>query len=290
MATSPKHTANICIRSVSLPIRSHPSIVRVEQELNKIKTWETSPSHTCNALARLEELYMCMDEHLNSATTQQVLFFNQHEKCVDELLEESLKFIDVCGIARDLMLQFKEHARALQSALRRRKGDSSIETTIARYVCFRRKAKKDAKRLTGSVKQIDKRLDASLLLGRDHHFYSVIRVLKEVIKVSTCVFCSILLFVSISSLKPNSVASRLLHRGRVASEDRVVANEVERVDTALHGLLKCRSSEGEGMQIAQRGLEGLERRSEAFESGLESLFRSLIRTRISLLNIVSFCY
>lgn len=59
----------------------------------------------------------------------------------------NIKLIDICGILRDLMLQTNEHARTLQSALRRRKGDSSIETSITSYNCLRKKMKKDVKKL-----------------------------------------------------------------------------------------------------------------------------------------------
>ncbi|KAK2656893.1 hypothetical protein Ddye_009945 [Dipteronia dyeriana] len=49
----------------------------------------------------------------------------------------------------------KEHVQALNSALRRRKGDSSIQDNITSYICFKKKIKKENKRLISTLKQID---------------------------------------------------------------------------------------------------------------------------------------
>ncbi|XVF62266.1 hypothetical protein PTKIN_Ptkin08bG0203600 [Pterospermum kingtungense] len=63
------------VRSISLPSRSHPSTLRVEDELNRFKTWESSSSSSstsewiCAGLSGLEDLYQCMDELLNMAST-----------------------------------------------------------------------------------------------------------------------------------------------------------------------------------------------------------------------------
>ena len=143
------------VRCISLPSRSHPSTLRLEEELNKLKTWEQATSTStstssvliCKGLTGLDELYKCMDDFLNMTSTQQVLSQNQHEKCVEELLDGSVRLLDICGITRDTMLLIKEHVRALQSALRRRKGDSSIESNINNYISFKKKMKKDAKKL-----------------------------------------------------------------------------------------------------------------------------------------------
>ncbi|EOX90711.1 Uncharacterized protein TCM_000101 [Theobroma cacao] len=279
------------VRSISLPSRSHPTTLRIEDELNRLKTWEASPLSTsesiCAGLSGLEDLYQCMDDLLNLASTQQVLSQHQHEKCIDELLDGSVRLLDICSIARDYMFQLKERVHALQSALRRRKRDSSIENDIINYTCFRKEMKKQGKKLITELKQMDNKLGASPLLDQDHHFSAVIRVLREVNAMNTSIFQSLFSFLSalVSSKQTRwSLVSKLMHKGVISCEEKQEnVNELESVDAAL-----CRhTSDVEKMQIAHKRLVALESSIEGLENRLECVFRHLIKARTSLLNIVS---
>ncbi|GFZ09429.1 hypothetical protein Acr_21g0000280 [Actinidia rufa] len=290
MASFSKSKSQYHVRSISLPCRSHPSTVRIKEELNKLKSWETSPApngeRICDALSGLEELYICADDLLKLNLTQQALSSHQHKEWVDGLLDGSLRLIDVCGIVRDVMSQIKEHVRDLQSALRRRNNDSSTKISIAKFISFRKHIKKDAKKLIATMKQIEKRIGDSPLLGLDHHFSLVIGVLREVVVATTSIFHLLLSFLSVPTKR--SLVSRLLHTKTEACDDqRVNENELESTDFALHTLWKCGASEGNKKQIAQNRLECLETSIEAIENCLESSFRSMIRARASLLNVVS---
>ncbi|XP_027078762.1 uncharacterized protein LOC113777991 [Coffea eugenioides] len=143
-----KSTALCHIRSISLPCRSHPTTLRIEEELNKIKRWETSSTSEaiCTGLCRLAELYKRMDDLLNLPLTIQAFSQHQNQKWGEEFLDGSSRLVDICGISREIIFQLKENVRDFQSSLRRRKGDSSTETSIANYTSLRRKTKKDAQR------------------------------------------------------------------------------------------------------------------------------------------------
>ncbi|KAM7524003.1 hypothetical protein LguiA_013905 [Lonicera macranthoides] len=289
MASSSKSTTNQHIRSISLPSRSHPTTLRIQEELNKLKNYKPAAK---NSLPGLEELYKCMHELLSLASTQQVLSQHQDEKWVDELLDGSVMLLDICGITVDLVSQMKEHLGDVQSCLRRRKGDSSTESSIAKFTSFRKKLKKDAKKLIVSLKQMDAELRSSDLLNLDNHVSSVIRVLREFSTTNISIFQSLLMFLSVPVSKPNqtkwSLVSNLMCKGRVACECQVDnTDEFERVDSALSTLCKHGSSKTENIQIAQNRLEALMGCVEEIENGLEFIFRHLIRTRASLLNIFS---
>ncbi|PON82700.1 hypothetical protein TorRG33x02_214760 [Trema orientale] len=284
------------VRSISFPSRSHPSTVRVEEQLNKLKTWEAASNTSASVLkglSGLEELYECVDDLLNMGSTQQVLSKNQHEKCLEDLLDGSLRLLDICGITRDVLLQTKEHVRALQSALRRRKGDSTMETSITGYICFRKKMKKEVKKLTTALKQVDKKFEASLPSvekdhDRDHHLYAVMRVLTQVCAMNSSNFQSLLVFLTAPSSKPKSsrwsLVSKLVHKGTIACEEKQdCVNELDSVDAALSTLCP----DAEKIQTAQKRLEALEISIDGLENALESMFRRLIKTRTSLLNIIS---
>ncbi|KAM7516058.1 hypothetical protein LguiA_005641 [Lonicera macranthoides] len=114
MATSSSRS-NISyhVRSASFPSTSHPITLRVEAQLKKIQTREASatapPEEICNGLSSLEELYKCVDELLNLPQTQQALSHRQCQKWVDELLDGSMRILDVCGSIQDLVSQIKEN-------------------------------------------------------------------------------------------------------------------------------------------------------------------------------------
>ncbi|KAJ4829451.1 hypothetical protein Tsubulata_015702, partial [Turnera subulata] len=237
-----KHRSTMAIsyhvRSTSLPSRSHPTILRIEEELNKLKKWESSTTSTsssmCSGLFILEDLYKCMDELLGMASTQEVLSCGGHEKYFEELLDGSVKLLDVCNISRDILLQFKEQAKSLQSALRRRKGDSSCKKEVANYISFTKKMRKDCKKLITALKQMDNKLEACPLVDPDHSLSAVIRVLGEVSGISSSVFKSLLLLLSATMSKSKgskwSLVSKLMNKGQALEtsiED--IENCLERV-------------------------------------------------------------
>ncbi|KAK3018069.1 hypothetical protein RJ639_005194 [Escallonia herrerae] len=286
MATS-EYNTRLNIRSNSLPFRSHPSTLRLEEQLNKLNTWVEGPSMPmaetiCSSLSATEELYKCLDDLLGLPLTQQALSLHQHEEWANELLDGSVRLLDICSAARDFMSQLREHASDLQSALRRRKGDSSMESSIAKYTSFRRKMKKESKRLLAAVKQMDNKIGVSPLINQDHRLEMMIRVLKE----------SLLLLLSVPISKPKpakwSMVSKLMHKGALTcDEEQENVNELESLDAALWSLCRYGSNEEQKLQIAQNRLEALEADIQGVENALGCMFRRLIKARASLLNVFS---
>ncbi|CAJ1942255.1 unnamed protein product [Sphenostylis stenocarpa] len=283
------------VRSISLPSRSHPTTVRVEEELSKLKTWEgtfvSSSESIHTALSLLQDLYLALDGLLNLPSTQQVISLHKGDKCVEEVLDGSMRILDMCGVTRDTMLQIKENVQALHSALRRRKGDSSVETSVAEYKLFAKKMKKNASKFITSLKQMDGKFGVSPLLDLDHHLASVTRVLREVIVINLTVFQSILLFLTVSSSTSKAtkwlLVAKLMHKGVKPCEDNSGnVNELHCVEIALNTLLN-EGTHDEKIRVAHERLEVLENAIGSIENGLESVFRRLIKTRASLLNIIS---
>ncbi|MCD7448743.1 hypothetical protein HAX54_045684 [Datura stramonium] len=271
-------------RSISLPSRSHPATQKIEEELNKLKTWEFSASPTAeavhNGLLGLVEVHKCMSDLLNLPLTLQALSRCQDKKWVDEILDKSVRFLDICGTTRELVSQFKENVRDIQSSVRRRKGDVSINN----YTSFRKKMKKDVKNLVTALKKMDHG-EVVAVMEVDQLVSGVIRLLREVATMGISVFQMVLVFLSAPISKPISkwsLVSRLVNKG---DQDNV--NEIESVDAALSSLFKCGPSEVEKIQFVQSKLGTLEAHFECIENGLDNIFRCLIRSRSTLLNVVS---
>lgn len=296
----PKVDSRYHLRSISLPARSHPSTVKVEEELSKLKACKASSStqteKICGGLSGLVELYRCVEDLLNMPLTQQALAQNQHEKWVNELLDGSVRYLDICSKTRDYMLLMKERVSELQSALRRRKGaEFSIESNLAGYICCRKKMKKEAAKSLSSLKQMENKLGAAPCRDLDQHLSAVVRVLREAILVTAFIFEQLLMFLCATVLKPKptkwSLVSKLMHKGVVACEDQgKKTNELEGVDIAVNTLMvrnPIKSTEADNIQSALKSLESLDSSIERLDNGLGCLFRPLIQTRVSLLNIFS---
>ncbi|OIT38530.1 PREDICTED: uncharacterized protein LOC109239292 [Nicotiana attenuata] len=168
-----------------------------------------------------------------------------------------MRFLDICETTRELVSQFKENVKDVQSLLRRRKGDFSITN----YTSFRKKMKKDAKNLVTILKKMDH--EVVDVMEVDQLVSAVIGVLREVSTMGISVFQMVLVFLSAPVSKPInkwSLVSRLVNKG---DQDNV--NEIESADFALNSLFKCGSSEVEKIQFAQNRLENLEAHFECID-------------------------
>eukprot|EP00261_Vitis_vinifera_P017661 XP_010647434.1 PREDICTED: uncharacterized protein LOC104878561 [Vitis vinifera] len=150
---------------------------------------------------------------------------------------------------------------------------------------------KDAKKLLAAMKKMDTRAGASPLLDQDQQLSTVIRVLTEVNAMSISIFQSLVLFLSTPVLKSKpskwSLVSKYMHKGIVSCEEKHDnVKELENMDFAPRAVSSERA-DLETMQIAHKGLEALEFSIEGLDNGLECMFRHLIKTRASLLNIIS---
>ncbi|XP_006340810.1 uncharacterized protein [Solanum tuberosum] len=274
-------------RSISLPSRSHPATQNIEEEINKLKTWEFSASPTAEAvysgLIGLGEVHKCMVDLLNLPLTLQSLSQCQNKKWVDEILDKSVRFLDICSTTREIVSQFKENVKDVQSSLRRRKEDLSINN----YTTFRKKMKKEAKSLITALKRMDHEEVVDVMEVDDQLVSAVIRVLREVATMGILVYQMLLNYLSASNSKPISkwsLVSRLVNKG---VDQGNTVNEIESVDAALSSLSKCGPNEMEKIQFVQSKLERVEAHFECIEKGLDNIFRCLIRSRSTLLNVVS---
>lgn len=286
------------VRSVSFPSKSHPSIARAEETLNKLRaaTWQSvsscsSSESLTEGFSMLDELYGRVDDLLNTGSTQQAFSRNRARGGhVEALLESSVRLLDTCGATRDVLLETSERVREVESVMRRRgKGDPGVETCVSSYVCFRKKSKREVKRLISKlVKQEDETMITFESDG-DEHFVAAVGILKQVSAVTVSVLRTLLTFVAVSESNSKSksrwsLVSKFMHKGVVACEDQIlrcVANEFESVDSEL--VVGHKSN----VDCCRKSLAALETGVDRLESGLEILFRRLIKTRASLLNIIS---
>ncbi|KAL6346768.1 hypothetical protein AAG906_002884 [Vitis piasezkii] len=247
------------VRSISLPSRPHPLIPEFDEHLCRLRASQASSSSLSisHKLSGLKDLHDCVDDLLLLPLTQQTLAQHRHEKCVDELLDGSLKLLDVCGTPR-----MKKVKKAMHKALRN---------------------------LTGMENKC-----SFSPLNKDPETISLVCMLKEVGTVTLTVLESLLSSIAGAAArsKPGSwsLVSKLIHHKCVACEEAErYLSEFEKVDSSLCTLIDHKTKSVNQMPVdnVQNVLEKLESSIEDLEERIEFLSRHLIKTRVSLLNILN---
>ncbi|KAG9443144.1 hypothetical protein H6P81_018998 [Aristolochia fimbriata] len=282
------------------------SSITLEEKLKALREWEGTPSSSSDnmntttttlfsAFNDLSDLFECANSILHMPVV------HGHDKWTDNLLDESLRLLELCSIARDFLLQMKEHLQDLQSALRRgRIGEySGMENMFRDYVLTKKKMKKQLDKGLKGLKRADSKWASSslLLLNKDSPFVAIVTVLREARSITVSIFESLLCFISGSGLKcsrrrKSLVAKYWVGTRRIACEEEIEKmSEAQRVDASLYAFY-CQNFHEDldpvlQPEYARRQLEGMDVSIQTLGDGLENLFRSLISTRVLLLNILN---
>nr|CAD1835208.1 unnamed protein product [Ananas comosus var. bracteatus] len=120
------------VRSISLPLRTRPILVEVEEALQRTSHLVLQASSTTLDGFRLGHLHDCVEELLRLPSLRQALLRPDQNKWLEEELEVSIVLLDLCGAVKDALVSTKERVQDLQSALRRR-GDrtSNVSYVLA---------------------------------------------------------------------------------------------------------------------------------------------------------------
>ncbi|CAN1276155.1 hypothetical protein LINPERPRIM_LOCUS15932 [Linum perenne] len=112
-------------RSNSFPSRPHPIVSEFDEQLCRLRQSQaastSSSSSISHKLSGLQDVYDCVDKLIQLPSTQQAMIHDQNE-----LLDGSLRMLDMCNTAKDALSQMKESVVELQSAIRRRQGELDV--------------------------------------------------------------------------------------------------------------------------------------------------------------------
>ncbi|XP_010548134.1 PREDICTED: uncharacterized protein LOC104819669 [Tarenaya hassleriana] len=263
--TAKKMAATFHIRSNSFPSRQHPQAAHVEEQLCRLRSSEATSTSSSSSIGQrltdLQDLHDSLEKLLRLPFTQQTL----DKKAVEKLLDGSLRILDLCNMTKDALSQTKECLNEIQSILRRKRGDLSSE--VKKYLASRRSLKKSFQKVLKSLEATNG--DESLT------------VFGEAEGLTISLFDSLFSFVSESTTPSGkwSLVSKLMNHKRVACEAQT-ANEFAKVDSAFQSFTENKSENTLKMEDVKR----LESCVQDLEEGIESLFKSLMKYRVSLLN------
>ncbi|GMN38280.1 hypothetical protein TIFTF001_007514 [Ficus carica] len=288
------------VRSNSLPTKPHPLFEQCDEHLRQLGACgATSSSSISHKLSGLEDLHDCVEKLLQLPLTQQAFVQGRQEKWVDQMVDGSLRLLDVCSAAKDAVLHTKECAREIQSIMRRRRGaEVGLESEMRKYSASRKVVKKAIHKALGNSKTAEAKASFMPPPNKlDDETMALVCALREVEAGTLAVFESLLRFVcgtkARAKLSGWSLISKLMQSKRVGCEENETstANEFEKVDVVLNVLMRqeITSKCDNKLQVenVQKELQNLEFCVQKFEERLERLFRRFIRTRVSLLNILN---
>lgn len=245
-----------------------------------------------DGLARLKSVLDSLDDVLQLPQTQD--FLSSKTDVVEKLLEDFLRFVDVYGIFQASLLGLKQEVSAAQVALRR-KDDSKLGL----YMKAQKKIASEVGKLLSAVGSVPQQLPVVtsavvVVSDYDHELGPVIRdVHRLTASVSEAVFGSVS-----GCYGPGRRWAGFGLGWRVKKEEQGVIEEFQKVIGGVESLLEMRknikgdkkkhNNEEEILRMGVlKGMQELEDCIGDMEKQSERVFRSLISTRVSLLNILT---
>ncbi|KAI3460453.1 hypothetical protein Pfo_017116 [Paulownia fortunei] len=249
-------------RSNSLPSKSHPLMQNVEDHLCRLKASDYS---ICSSLASLKDLHEGVNDLIQLPGIKQALSHEQGKNWAHELLDGSLRLLDSCGIAQDVTVLVKESVQELESSLRSR-GQTVMAHDIDAYMASRKKVAKIDKKCIKNLKGF-KQFSPVAVLNMDQDLRTIVSTLREAEAIGFSVLKSVLMLMSGAKASSKSSSWSIVSKF-IQSRRPLVGMDAASVPDFLK-----QSKESE-MTIQE------------IEGELEAFFRSLVKTRVSLLNVL----
>nr|CAB3469072.1 unnamed protein product [Digitaria exilis] len=263
------------VRSASVPCYTHPLLMHVDDQLLALRSWTSNPGQNPLSLAHVRALLCVLDELLHLPLAQDALLRGG----ADGLLDGFLVLADAFGSFLAALVALRQHASELRAAVRRR--DAAKLASAAR-----------------AQRQVGKELDQlASAVARD-----AARCARDSLAVSsfssTCGGAAGELEISrtvAEAVNDTAIASASVFAevGAVADAAAALASPVSSspkkrlpplVNTSSRSS-KVRPASEQREAVALGKLHELEQCIRELESESEKVFRSLVQTRVSLLNI-----
>ncbi|QCD88565.1 uncharacterized protein LOC114169086 [Vigna unguiculata] len=294
MATSQLNSkSHFHARSNSLPSRPHPLILQCNEHLERLKASnETSSSSSTlsHKLGLLQDLHECVEKLFQLPLTQEALHRESEENWVEELLNGSLRLLDVCTTAKDSLLHTKECIRELQSIMRRRKGgEVELRSEIKKFLTSRKVVKRAISKALANLKGATRKCSMAPA-NKDNQTVALVSLMENVEMVTLSAFQTLLHLISGSAQSKSSswiLVSKIMQTKKVGCSRLEDEREFAQLDAALQSCMFSQTGKSENMSRLQNQLEKVESVVQDLEEGFEFLFRRLIKTRVSLLNTLN---
>ena len=253
-ARSSKPRAAAChVRSISLPCRSHPLLAHLHTQTAAARFWAANPTAPSSGLAHVHALLAALAELLLLPEPQDAV--RSAAASSDSLLDAFLLLADAHRGFQEALLALRRDAADVRAALRRR--DAARLASAARS---QRRTDKELARLAAAVSS-SSAAAATKCCARLAEETEMAAALMEA--AAAIGAASAAVFSAVASMSAAASSSK---------------------KTATFAAF-AKKAAPEAADVAPEKLEELEQCIDECESGSEMVFRSIVRTRVSLLNI-----
>ena len=267
---SPARSSRRHVRSVSLPSsRAHPLLAHLQNTTRAVRAWAAAPTAPATGLAHLDALLTTFAELLLLPDPRGVLRASAATATADCLLDGFLLLADAHGAFQAAVLDLRRHAADAQAALRRRD-----HPRLASALRAQRHAEKDLARLASSVRAAARfpQLAGTAASVAEVEVSGVLtEAVAAVASASAAVFSAVEV---VSSAATTAVASW---------SKKPAATRISQLVTRAKAA--AASSDEDKEMAALDKLEDLDECIARMEAGSDKVFRSILQTRVALLNI-----
>ncbi|KAL6603332.1 hypothetical protein ACP70R_043693 [Stipagrostis hirtigluma subsp. patula] len=252
-------------RSVSLPCRSHPILAHLHTHIRAVRAWAQEPTSFASGLAHLDALHAALGELLDLPEAQAALSGGGgggSSSSSDRLLDAFLRLADAHGSFQEAVVELKRDVAEALAAIRRRDG-----ARLASALRSQRRAGKELARLAAAARESASRPSRLGLCGGTTAEAEVAGLLAE--SAAATASASAALFNTVAAMSASASAA---------------ACSCKRTAALMCLVKKVPEEEKETAALTER-LEELEECIDELESGSDKVFRSLVQTRVALLNI-----
>ncbi|CAN6192357.1 unnamed protein product [Urochloa humidicola] len=251
------------VRSISLPCRSHPLLAHLHTHTAAARAWAvaaaaepttTSPS---SGLAHIDALHAALAELLLLPEAQAAV----RSASSDRLLDAFLILADAHRGFQETLLALRRDAADVRAALRRR--DATTTTRLASAARSQRRNEKDLARLAAAVSSVKCARLGLPSAGATAEETEMAAALIDAVAASAAASAAV--FSAAASVSAAVSSSKKTATTFVAFAKKATAPEAA--------------------DLVPEKLDELEHCIDECESGSEIVFRSIVRTRVSLLNI-----
>ncbi|CAA0828708.1 Arabidopsis protein of unknown function (DUF241 [Striga hermonthica] len=277
--------------SRSYPLISHEFNLHLHTLNSENEPTTTSSSSSLSSIAKklhnLESLYDCVDNLLLLPHTNQIFTRQRHEKWVEQILDGYLGLVDACATAKDFISQSKEYISNLLSVLRRKRGSEDL----TEFISSRKTIKKQIQKSLRKIESYKKNSSVLKTGEKDQETIAIISVLREAESITLDLIEELLSSVSRSKdglrISKWSLVSKVMGSRKVlCHEHKSSMLEFEDLDAWLSRFVsKCET--GSKIEELKQQLREMELVITVIEEKLECLFKRLIKSRVSLLNMQS---